>query len=559
MSEAAVPLHLRLAAALERAFNPIVVRELRASLRTRRFFLLHSILLILIGGVLTLLLWAFSESRQYSFPHGEPVRLQMAEIGRQAFFFSQMVHLLVVFLVVPGFAASAITRERESMTFELMVTTTLTAKEIVWGKFAACMMLTALLFVSLLPVVAVTFFFGGVTFYQIVANYTFLIALSALMTALGLSNSATFQVTQRAVAATYASALGIGVAVVLILGSAFDGIRHVDFSRQLLHMYGFLSGSVDSVSWYRLGLTDLFDIFFVLNLGPGLLWILFLSLAMVNAINRLQPIEANRSTPYRIVYASFLAAAGLYALALVHRHLGETTRHLEDRGYAVATWLLVICGLAVFSSLFAAEEAPRRAATGGTPWLRLFRPGPTSGALFSCGVNLLFLTLSGLALAPLTRGIETTPVWNGRPGWTPLLFGSLVAAAWIYFVTSAALFLGDRVRGRPVLKRALVLFLALFLAGAPLLHWAAASEMNPRREPEQTHYAPVTIALSPVISILTLFDTDQQWRDFPFYVRLFDLEAPIWAASVLLHIVAGLILHQSAFRRMQRRSAAVAA
>src|SRR5581483_5783878 len=203
----------RLAGLLELAFNPIMLKELRASLRGTRFFVSHLVILCLFaaGLILAFLILIPSRPGSYDDP-GDP-----SSVGRDVYRITQLLQLGVAFLVVPGLAATSISSERESLTHDLLLTTTMTARQIVWGKFTAAMTQAFTIFVSMLPLVSLCFLFGGVTVYQILANYTFLFALSTVMIAYALSMSASARTTQRAVGSVYGlTLLGAGALWILL-------------------------------------------------------------------------------------------------------------------------------------------------------------------------------------------------------------------------------------------------------------------------------------------------------------------------------------------------------
>ena len=153
------PLHARVAGFLEHAFNPIMLKELRASLRGLRFFISHIVILSLFALGLLLAFLAMMPSRPggYDDP-GDP-----SAVGRNVYLITQLLQLGVAFLVVPGLAATSISSERESLTHDLLLTTTMTARQIVWGKFTAAMTQAFTIFVSMVPLVSLCFLFGGVT------------------------------------------------------------------------------------------------------------------------------------------------------------------------------------------------------------------------------------------------------------------------------------------------------------------------------------------------------------------------------------------------------------
>lgn len=335
-------LHARVAGALERAFNPIMLKELRASLRGTRFFVAHLVILCLFAAGLLLAFLTMIPAPAGSGDSGDP-----SEVGRNVYRITQLLQLGVAFLVVPGLAATSISSERESLTHELLLTTTMTARQIVWGKFTAAMTQAFTLFVSMVPLVGLCFLFGGVTVYQIIANYTFLFALSASMIAFALSISANARTTQRAVGSVYGLTLLGGIVVACATGALWNGSGFEAFAVA----YGFVSpGELGRAS--SAGAID--RVLFV-HLVPGFAWAAMTSLFFLNAINRLKPLFANRSTPLRIYFATVLFGAGAIA-TLAFYHVSPETGSADDRSYALMAWAIVVLTAALLGALFACEE-----------------------------------------------------------------------------------------------------------------------------------------------------------------------------------------------------------
>ena len=114
------PLHTRVAGWLELAFNPIMVKELRASLRGAKFFIAHLAILSIFACIL---LVVFSMKMVSGLDRGGEYGGDPSRVGREVFLWTQLLHLTVVFLVVPSLAATSITGEREQLTHELLLST----------------------------------------------------------------------------------------------------------------------------------------------------------------------------------------------------------------------------------------------------------------------------------------------------------------------------------------------------------------------------------------------------------------------------------------------------
>ncbi|MEO7110731.1 MAG: ABC transporter permease [Polyangiaceae bacterium] len=179
--------------------NAIWMREMRQSARLGRtpwilFSITLSISLIMcaVGGL---------------FASGDT---SPATIGQYLFqtFFS--IAYFVVTIVGPAIAANSIASEREGRTWEAVLLTGLTPKEIARGKFMAAYTSIGLYIVVLAPVGALSFLFGGVTAGEVVSAFAFLFLLAALTVAFGLAVSSLMASLRGAIVLTLILAIIIG-------------------------------------------------------------------------------------------------------------------------------------------------------------------------------------------------------------------------------------------------------------------------------------------------------------------------------------------------------------
>ena len=77
-------------------------------------------------------------------------------------FVTSMEFILLMF-IVPAVTASAISGERERQTLDLMLTTRMSAGQIVTGKLLSALSTLFLLILSSFPAVAMVFVYGGIT------------------------------------------------------------------------------------------------------------------------------------------------------------------------------------------------------------------------------------------------------------------------------------------------------------------------------------------------------------------------------------------------------------
>jgi hypothetical protein len=526
------PLHARVAGLLERAFNPIMLKELRASLRGMRFFISHLVILCLFAAGLLMAFVAMIPTRPggYDDP-GDP-----SMVGRKVYLITQFLQLGVAILVVPGLAATSISSERDSLTHDLLLTTTMTARQIVWGKFTAAMTQAFTIFVSMVPLVSLCFLFGGVTVYQIVANYIFLFALSAVMIAYALAMSASARSTQRAVGSVYfLTLLGVGLVWLLIYGIWDSSFKR--FASAVAVAYGFIppaEGALHGV----IGSTD--RILYV-HLIPGFIWAAMMALFFINATNRLKPIFANRSTSLRIYFLSVLFGAGVIT-ALVLYHSMPPSAPSDDRSYAMMSYAIVTLTASLLGALFACEEPfPSNPGTASRGWRsvgQIFLPGSNSGAIFTIATIGLFLGLSLIAFKPYVDDFALG-AWTGWPGPFPLVTALMTVLCWTYFTAMFARFLSALLPDRPVLLRTILVLTCLFLAKFPLIHWAIAEAIDRNVLDEDRKHGPVTLALSPVMAILSALDLRPGRREFPLYAGGY--RVPVAAAFAAFSLASGIV------------------
>ncbi len=519
-------LHARLAGVLEHVFNPILVKELRGSMRGGRFFLAHMGVLVVFALALLSTLGLLMAQAGLG-DSGDP-----SEVGRRVFLVTQLLHLGVVFLVVPGLAATSITVERESLTHDLLVTTSLGARSIVWGKFSAALFQTFTLFISMLPLVGLTFLFGGVTVYQILANYAFLLGLSALMIAFSLFVSAHAATTQRAVGAVYGLALlaaGFGV-----LAAAAIANGRQDLAEAAALAYGFVSPG----AWGMFkGSASAFERIFYVHVVPGYGAAALFGLFFLGAVNRLKPIFANRSTNLR-VYA-FAALAGLLAILVTAvRHELPEDGSVRERAEGLIGTALGGLVVALVAALFACDDGPVAPHLGRrwSGWRAILRPGCDAGAAFGALLSVLVAGTLFAGLRPLTAKFDRG-AWAGLPAIFPWALACLAVATWGGVCALAGRCLSWIFPARPVLIRFLLIGGAVFLAVAPVVHWAVAQEIDHDGTDRQRVQGPATLLLSPVAAVLSAMDLSSPRREFPLLALGIPIPAGHSVVSVLLALV----------------------
>jgi ABC-type transport system involved in multi-copper enzyme maturation permease subunit len=197
--------------------NPVLVRELRAGLRSVKAFSLLALYVALLGAIVTVY-----------FPAGAEIDLQSdgGDKGRTLFWTLVTGQLFLTIIMIPALATGALAQERERQTLEPLLLTPLSPLQIVWGKAGGVLSLVGLLLLASLPLTSLCFLLGGVSPGMLVMAYSGIFGLAMFTTGFGLYCAARWPGATRALFACYAL-LPIAllfVAVFLPLGALFSGL-----------------------------------------------------------------------------------------------------------------------------------------------------------------------------------------------------------------------------------------------------------------------------------------------------------------------------------------------
>ena len=111
--------------------------------------------------------------------------------------------------------AASISGERERQTLELMLTTQMTASQVVIGKLMSALSTLLLLIVSSFPAVAMVFVYGGITWQDILSLLMCYITVAFFAGSLGICFSALFKRSTISTVVTY------GVLIAVVAGTYF--------------------------------------------------------------------------------------------------------------------------------------------------------------------------------------------------------------------------------------------------------------------------------------------------------------------------------------------------
>ena len=154
-------------------FNPILLRVVTAGgRRLRHAFTRWGYLGLLIMVLLVVQMASGAGARSLS---------DMAKAASQVFSAISYVQLVMICLLAPVFCAAAITQERDSQTYNILLATPLSNAQIVLGSLFSRLYYVVALLLSGLPVFAITLLYGGVTGQSILLSFGIALA-TALFT-----------------------------------------------------------------------------------------------------------------------------------------------------------------------------------------------------------------------------------------------------------------------------------------------------------------------------------------------------------------------------------------
>ena len=178
--------------------NPIIVKELRSKMRGSRPFVTLTVMLILLAGI-TYGIYRLSISVMGNYS-GTPVSPQ---IGQALFTLLSFLLLLIILIITPAETSSAISGEREQLTYEMLLSTPMHPAKILSGKLFSALSYIFLLIFSAIPIFSMIFMFGGVSLRDMLKTLIVLIVVAVSLGVFGIFMSSLFQRSSRATVISY--------------------------------------------------------------------------------------------------------------------------------------------------------------------------------------------------------------------------------------------------------------------------------------------------------------------------------------------------------------------
>lgn len=194
--------------------NPVWIRELRQSARLSR----TPLILALITVLTTLVIAAVGG---VGASNSDP-----ATVGAILFHTFFSLAYAIVSWIGPGVAAMTIASERSGKTWETILLTAMSARQVARGKFASAFTYIAMYVVMLAPVGAMSFLFGGVSAVDVTLAFVYLFAFAALSVGFGLCISSAITNPTVAMLVTVPIAAVLSLAAYLSLGVGLSVAVH---------------------------------------------------------------------------------------------------------------------------------------------------------------------------------------------------------------------------------------------------------------------------------------------------------------------------------------------
>ncbi len=178
--------------------NPIAVRLVQNGSRRSRHLYIRSAYL---AALIVVLLWALLLNTS----GGAMSYRALAEAGAASFEWIAYLQIALICILAPVFMAGAIAQESSPRTWDILLTTPLSAVQIVLGNLVGRLFFVLALLLCSLPLFALTQYFGGVPGRSIFASYAVAGCAAVLVGSIAIALSVSRLVGRRAVFAFYVS------------------------------------------------------------------------------------------------------------------------------------------------------------------------------------------------------------------------------------------------------------------------------------------------------------------------------------------------------------------
>src|SRR4051812_29104898 len=217
--------------------NPILLRVVESGGKRKRDLFIRCGYL---RPLITLVIFSLvTSSKSVSRPSLADLAAESGKIFQNM----SILQLGLVALLAPIFTAGAITQEKDSQTYDILLTTPLTNAQVLLGSLMSRLFFVIALLISGIPIFSITQIFGGVAIHSIILSFLIAAATATVTGALAMA-IATFKVgTRRTIFSFY-----MFVVIYLVGGFLLDRLDffHV---RLLDPQTGTVSDELSKTSW----------------------------------------------------------------------------------------------------------------------------------------------------------------------------------------------------------------------------------------------------------------------------------------------------------------------
>ena len=180
---------------LQKLYNPVLMKELKLRFR---FFKSVTGMLVYLTALLIFMAGFFLIVTNFNGSgYLRPVE------SFYLFLMLSIIQMALVLFITPGLTAGSISSEREKQTLNMLLMTTQSSWQIVFGKLTSCIAFLGFLLIAGLPIYSVVFLFGGVSPMQLVTIFFFYFVTMITVGSIGIFFSTITKRTITAMISTY--------------------------------------------------------------------------------------------------------------------------------------------------------------------------------------------------------------------------------------------------------------------------------------------------------------------------------------------------------------------
>ncbi len=158
--------------------NPILVKETRQSLKSRQFVVTFMLLLAASWFIFTMGVMLGGDA------------IEFGAIGNEFFWFFYVILAFAVLVLVPFSAYRSLLAEKDQTTYDLLSITTLSPRQIVWGKLLSALVQVLIFYSAIAPFIAFTSLLQGFDFVMVGFMLVITLLLAMLSSMIAIASSA---------------------------------------------------------------------------------------------------------------------------------------------------------------------------------------------------------------------------------------------------------------------------------------------------------------------------------------------------------------------------------